>query len=173
MLNLKERIIEIIRPLIVSIAKDINDLNDKINNNSKSTITVSNTINNNPSSIGELAIVNNEIYISVNTTSPSDWKCLTVYRDWKMHFSGAVKIAEYTTTNMTVLDPSWRELRIEFKVKNSSSNSYATIYNDIKSSIRKAYSLGSGLDIIIEIDGGLKCLVSPDVNTRILSIYWR
>lgn len=93
---------------------------------------------------------------------------------WKQAFWGTTKIADYKENALCTVPSTWKELRIEYKLKNSTQSEFVVIYNDIESRARKAYSLGQGVaDIVMETDGRLKCFSVTEPNVRILGVFWR
>lgn len=97
-----------------------------------------------------------------------------VTKEWTQAFTGAVKLAEYTTNALCTLPTGWKELRIEYKFKASTQSEYKLMFNDINSSVRKAYTLGTGVgDIVIDVDGTLKCFAVVEPNIRILGVYYK
>lgn len=93
---------------------------------------------------------------------------------WHQAFWGTTKIADYKENALCTVPSDWREMRIEYKLKNSTQSEFVMIYNDIQSRARKAYSLGQGVaDIVMETDGQLKCFSVTEPNVRILGVFWR
>lgn len=93
---------------------------------------------------------------------------------WKQAFWGSTKIADYKENALCTVSSNWQEMRIEYKLKNSTQSQFVLLYNDIKSKSRKAYSLGQGVaDIVMETDGQLKCFSVTEPNVRILGVFWR
>lgn len=171
-MKLKDQIISIFSPVLKLIAKDITDI--------KSNISISNSIDKPPVYKGQLSIIGESVYIATDNKSTTDWKKLSLkvkYSDsdsWTKAFSGTVKLADYTTNALCTLPVEWEEMRIEIKLRNSTQTQYILIYNDISSSVRKAYSLGVGAgDIIMETNGELKCFAVTEPNLRILSVYYK
>lgn len=108
------------------------------------------------------------------TTLQSQASTSGVVTEWTQAFTGVVKLAEYTTNALCTLPTGWKELRIEYKFKASTQSEYKLIFNDINSSVRKAYSLGTGVgDIVIDTDGTLKCFAVVEPNVRILGVYYK
>lgn len=111
---------------------------------------------------------------NAETTLQSQASASGVVTEWTQAFTGLVKLAEYTTNALCTLPVGWKELRIEYKFKASTQSEYKLIFNDINSSIRKAYSLGTGVgDIVIDTDGTLKCFAVIEPNVRILGVYYK
>lgn len=110
----------------------------------------------------------------VETTLQNQASTNGVTKEWTQAFTGAVKLAEYTTNALCTLPMGWKELRVEYKFKASTQSEYKLMFNDINSSARKAYTLGTGVgDIVIDVDGTLKCFAVVEPNVRILGVYYK
>lgn len=93
---------------------------------------------------------------------------------WKQAFQGAVKLADYKETPLCTVPLTWKEMRIEFQFKASTQPQFVMVFNDINSTINKAYTLGYGIgDVVMGTDGTIKCFAVVEPNVRIRSIYWR
>lgn len=94
--------------------------------------------------------------------------------EWKQAFYGVVKLADYKENPLCTVPSAWKEMRIEFQYKASTQPQFAMIFNDINSSINKAYTLGYGIgDVLIEVDGTFKCFAVTEPNVRIKGVWWR
>lgn len=94
--------------------------------------------------------------------------------DWKRAFFGSTKLADYKENPLCTLPAEWKEVRVEYQMKNSTQPEFILAFNDIQSKQRKAYSLGNGIaDIVMETDGAMKCFSVTEPNVRIRSVFWR
>lgn len=93
---------------------------------------------------------------------------------WKQAFQGVVKLADYKENPLCTVSTRWKEMRIEFQFRASTQPQFAMVFNDIDSIASKVYTLGYGIgDVVIDIDGTIKCFAVTEPDVRIRSIYWR